>query len=279
MLHQVSFLTILFFAIALAFFGIYLGRVKNAGKSKWKLLLYLAIAGILLGAIASAGFVEYTQLALWMFILVHLWCLIIGILHSWLFEKIIPLEHKHSGNILFTLAVGFFGYGLLFLSFKYFFQAAFPRLFFLPFFFFIAPIFVVIAFETFVKIPTRIFKAWDFPVPGTLSDPADSEMADPIIVNFEIRKQPGEKTRTIFKAKAPLAMKLGRLFYFFIIDYNTRHPNNPIAIHTTENASFQWSFYQTANIFKGRMHLDPELSVSENNIKENTSVICERINS
>jgi len=276
MISQVSILFSVFFILSVIFFGIYLAKVKGAGNIKWKLILYLIVAGILVALISSLGFIEFTKLPLRIFIAAQVWLLIIGILHAWLFEKIIALENKNPGKILFTMALCFFGYGLVILSFKIYFLSPFPRFYFLPAFFFIAPAFVIIAFNNFIKIPVKVYKNWDFPAPGTLPDPNDNEMADPIIVNFEIRKQ-SEDSRTVFKAKAPKAMDLGKLFYFFIIDYNSRHPNNPILIDDSNKKPFKWSFYMTANIITGRIHLDPEITISENRIKENASVICERV--
>ncbi len=276
MISKVSLLFSLFFAVSLVFFGIYMAKVKDAGKMKWKLILYMIVTGIMIGLISTLGLIKFIKLPLSIFIAAHFWLLIVGILHSWLFEKTIALENKNAGKILFTMALCFFGYGLFALSFKLFFQDAFPRVFLLPAFFFIAPTFVIIAFNNFIKIPSRVYKAWDFPPPGTLSDPNDNEMADPIIVNLEIRKQ-STGNRTVFKAKAPKGMDLGRLFYFFIMDYNSRHPDNPIVIDDTDKKPFKWSFYLTPNIFSGKTYFDPEISISENKIKENASVICERI--
>jgi len=276
MISKVSMLFSIFFILAAGFFGIYLAIVKDAGKKKWKLLLYLILAGILIGLLSVLGFIAFTRLPLWIFIAGNAWLLIVGILHAWLFEKIIPLESKIPGKILFTLAVCFLGYGLILLSYKLYFKAPFPRFCFLPAFLFIAPTLVLIAFDFFIKIPLKIFKAWDFPAPGTLPDPSDNEMADPIIINFEICKQIKE-SRTVFKAKAPKAMDLGRLFYFFIIDYNSRHANNPILINDVNNKLFKWSFLTAPNILTGRRHLDPELTITGNKLNENASVICERI--
>jgi hypothetical protein len=84
--------------------------------------------------------------------------------------------------------------------------------------------------------------------------------------------------RTIFKAKAPRGLELGRLFYYFVIDYNSRYPDHPIIICEGENNFFKWSFFTTPSVISGKTHLDPELTVAENRIKENSSVICERLN-
>jgi len=276
MINKVSILFSIFFILSVVLFGIYLAKVKDAGKKKKILFLYLAGAGILIALVGLLGFIEFTKLSLWILIVAFAWLLAIGILHVWFFEKIIPLENKNLGKILFTMALCFFGYGLVTLSYKLYFHTPFPRFYLLPAFFFIVPTFVIIAFNNFIKIPVKVYRAWDFPVPGTLPDPSDNEMADPIIINFEIRKQI-EDSRTIFKAKAPKVMDMGRLFYFFIIDYNSRNPNSPILIIDSNNKPFKWSFQMTPNIFTGKKRLDPELSVSANRIKENASIICERI--
>jgi len=253
-----------------------MGKVKDAGKIKRNLLLYLIAAGILIGLISIIGLIKFTELPLGIFIAAMAWLLIVGTLHAWFFDKIIILEHGKSGKILFTMAICFFGLGLVLLSFKIFFHSPFPTIYFLPAFFFIAPVFVMIAFSYFVKIPMKVYKAWVFPVPGSLSDPNDSEMADPIIVNLEISKKNSD-SRTVFKAKAPKAMELGRLFYFFIMDYNSRHPDNPILTDDNDHKPYRWSFSVTPSIIKGKIHLDPEINISDNRIKENASVICERV--
>ncbi len=276
MIRQVPLLFGICFALAFGFFGIYLVTVKGAGKKKMILLLYMILSGIPVGLLSILGFFKFTELPLWMFLSAYIWLMMIGILHALFFEKIIKLENKNAGKILFAFAVCFFGYGLALMAFEFYFASAFPWLYFLPAFFFIAPVFVIAAFDKYINIPSKVYRVWDFPAPGTLSDPSDNEMADPIIVNFEIGKQP-EEARTVFKAKAPKAMDLGRLFYFFIIDYNSRHPNSPILVEDSNNKPFKWSFRLKPKILIGGVHLDPEISISDNRIRENASVICERI--
>lgn len=276
MISNISIVFSALFILALVCIGIYLAKVNGAGKKKWKLLLYLAVTAILLALIGNLGFIKFSELSIWVFIATQAWLLILGILHVWLFEKLIDLENTNFSRILFTLAVCFFGYGLVTLSFKLFFDNPFPFYYFLPAFFFLVPTFVKIAYDYFMKIPMKFYKAWNFPAPGTLADPTNSEMANPIIVNFEIRRQITD-SKTIFKAKAPQGMNLGKLFYFFISDYNSKNPNSPIVIMNDDNKTGKWSFYQTTKMFKSKTHLDADISISENKIKENSSVICKRV--
>jgi hypothetical protein len=276
MITNVSMLSGLCFVFAVAFFGLYLGVVKDAPKDKIKLVSYLIIAGFLISLLSLLGLATFIKLSSGLFIVALIYALIIGALHCWLFEKIVTLEKKNGYKILFTFAVCSIGYGLFIISFKLFFKSPFPRIYFLPAFLFILPTFVLFAFEKYILIPQKVYKVWSFPMPGTLPDPSDNEMTDPIIVNFEISKQNGDSL-TVFKAKAPRGMILGKLFYFFIMDYNSHHPDNPISTSGDENKPFMWSFCLSAGFLSGKIRLDPEITISENGIKENSSVICERI--
>ncbi len=276
MINNITIVYSLFFILTLVCFGIYLAKVNGARSKKWKLVLYLVVTAILIALINILGKFEYTDLPIWVFIAAQAWLLLLGILHVWLFEKWIDLENNNFSSILFTFAVCFLGYGLLTLSFKWISDSSFPIYYFYPAFFFIAPTFVRIAFAYFMRIPIKHYKAWTLPAPGTLTDPTNKEMANPIIVNFEISREITD-SKTVFKAKAPQGMNLGKLFYFFISDYNSKNPNSPIVIINEDNKTEQWSFYQTNNLFKSKTHLDPDITISENKIKENSSVICKRI--
>jgi hypothetical protein len=274
MITRLSLFFTIFIVLTILLFTIYLSLVKEAKQKKKKLILYLIAAGILVGITGTLGFFDFSRLSLGVFIGAMVWMLIIGILHNWLFEKF--LGQDITGKIIFTLALFFFGYSLIFLLYKFIFKCPFPCIFLSPGFCFLAPAFIVTAFDHFTEIPVRVFKAWNFPPPGTLSDPNDSEMADPIIVNFEISKGIND-TRTVFKAKAPKGLTLGRLFYYFIMDYNSRYPDNPVLVNEGENSYFKWSFLITGSVFSGKAYLDPDLTISDNKIKENASITCERI--
>jgi hypothetical protein len=277
MISKVLVLFSICLILAAIFMGVYRARVKVTGKKKWIVLLYFITGGVLIGLVGLMGSIGFINLKISVFIAAHGWLLVIGVFHAWLFEKVVQPGSKNSERILFTFALCLFGYALAVSLFAFYFKTSFPRFYFLPAFLFLAPTFVYIAFSKFVEIPLKVFKTWEFPGPGTLPDPSDNEMADPIIVNFEISKQGAEK-RSVFKAKAPKGMNLGKLFYFFMIDYNSRHSDNPINILDSNNKPCGWSFYVTPGIIRGRTHLDPEVSVSGNRIKENASVICERTN-
>ncbi|MGB8490641.1 MAG: TssN family type VI secretion system protein [Bacteroidales bacterium] len=276
MITRLPLVLSIFIFLGAILFTVCLSNIKHAAQKKKHLILYLITGGILVGITGTLGFIEFSKLSLFVFMGAMIWMLIIGIIHSRLFGTFFGIDVK--GKILFTLAIFFFGYSLIFLFYKFVIKVPFPWIFLSPGFCFLTPAFIVTAFGRFTDIPVRVFKAWSFPQPGTLSDPNDSEMADPVIINFEIRKKINDN-RTVFKAKAPKGMTLGRLFYYFVMDYNSRYPHNPVLINEGENSYFKWSFLISRSIFSGKTYPDPDLSISDNKIKENSSITCERVTS
>jgi hypothetical protein len=276
MITRIPLLFGLFFAVSLVLLTLCISKLKDSERNRKKGIFYFITGGILVGLIFLIGFYDFLRLPVLIFIAANAWLLGIGIMHVRLYARVFHGETGNPGKILLTLALFFFGYSLVFLLYKLVFKNPFPWLFLSPGFCFLAPAFINIAFDQFADIPVKVFRAWNFPPPGTLSDPSDSEMADPIIVNFEIRKGLNDN-RTVFKAKAPKGLTLGRLFYYFIMDYNSRYPDNPVFINEGENRYFNWSFLMTRSVFSGKAYLDPDLTISENKIKENSSITCERV--
>jgi hypothetical protein len=71
-------------------------------------------------------------------------------------------------------------------------------------------------------------------------------------------------------------MRLGKLFYYFLNDYNDRHPDTPVEITEEENA-FGWLFYHKPGWFTRIKYLDADQTVKHNRIKENSIIVCKRV--
>jgi len=89
--------------------------------------------------------------------------------------------------------------------------------------FFLLPTMIYHTFEAYHVIPLKEFKKWYYPIGQAIDDPSDRELEGPFVISFEFEKKFDDTTVTTFRAKAPRYMKFGRLFYFFINDYNSRH--------------------------------------------------------
>ena len=95
----------------------------------------------------------------------------------------------------------------------------------------------------------------------------------------EISNGSDEKTSELsnFRLKAPEKMAFGKLFYFFINDYNDRHPENKIVYINSENEPHGWVFYRKPKWYLGMKYIDYARTVDSNGIKEDNVIICQRV--
>jgi hypothetical protein len=121
-----------------------------------------------------------------------------------------------------------------------------------------------------------VFKTWSYP-DKPLPDPTDSELAAPMVISFEFKKKTDDQAFTSFRAKAPKDIQFGKLFYFFINDYNGRHPEGTIETGSRPNLPYRWVFHFKPRFLSGKKYLDPDETVYHNKIKENSIIVCQRI--
>lgn len=121
-----------------------------------------------------------------------------------------------------------------------------------------------------------MFATWYYPVtPIELPDEKANEKI--LVIAFEIAKTPADKLKTNFRAKGPDSMLLGELYYHFLNDYNDIQSETPIEYVDAENNPQEWWFRVKPKWYQGQRILDPQLSIRDNQIRENSIIICERI--
>jgi hypothetical protein len=125
-------------------------------------------------------------------------------------------------------------------------------------------------------IPERIFRKWYYPVGKEINDPLDSELVSLLVVSFVFHKKMIDPEITTFRAKAPSHMVFGRLFYYFLNDYNERHREGPIEFLDQEARPYGWVFYKT-NWLNIKRYIDPDQIITDNHIRENSVIVCQRI--
>lgn len=143
--------------------------------------------------------------------------------------------------------------------------------------FFLLPMLFFQTFKKAVGIPPKIVQEWFYPVEQALEDPEESKLKNMLVISFEFRKQTADPHYTNFRAKAPVDMEFGQLFYFFINDYNERHPDGRIHFVNDIGEPHGWIFYK-----KPRWHtlitryVDGARTIFNNHIREDDVIICER---
>ncbi|WP_296144524.1 TssN family type VI secretion system protein [uncultured Flavobacterium sp.] len=143
--------------------------------------------------------------------------------------------------------------------------------------FFLVPTFCFTLFQTAISIPAKLHKRWFYPVNSKYPTPQISEMRNIIIVNLVFTKKANDSTIINFKVKAPRAFDFGKLFYYFINDYNEKNPNSQVHYLDEKNQPFGWYFYTKPKWFSSSDYIDPDLAIDTNNIKDGETIICQRI--
>lgn len=143
--------------------------------------------------------------------------------------------------------------------------------------FFVIPTLCYALFQTAVSIPVKLHKRWFYPVTGKYPSPQISEMRNVIILNLVFQKKANDPQIINFKVKAPKGFDYGRLFYYFINDYNEKNPNSQIHYLDDKNQPFGWYFYTKPKWFSSSNYIDPELAIDTNNIQDGETIICQRI--
>jgi hypothetical protein len=277
--ETIAYISIVLFIFSLVSFSILSSRVKVMKPYKKASTFYVLIGGVVF-ALSSLFSLVFTSLSwIWVFIFLVLFYSGLGLAHQYFGGKILPWTRKARlfWVFLYSLiisALGSIGYmwGFYFLS-----ETSFTFTFLIFSSFFFLPLFIVKTYFAYFEIPKRDFKKWFYPVGQPIDDPSDRELEAPFVITFEFEKKFDDLHLTSFRAKAPRYMKFGRLFYFFINDYNGRHPESKIEFIYDKSKPFGWIFYTRPYWYGGRYYIDHEATVMENKIEENSVIYCKRV--
>jgi hypothetical protein len=141
---------------------------------------------------------------------------------------------------------------------------------------FMVPTLIYLTFDASISIPPKIYKTWMFPKEDAYPDPPDNEYRDMVVVTFVFHKDPDSDVRTEFRAKAPIRMDFGRLFFHFVNDYNIRNPDSKINLIDKSGERQHWVFYLKSRYFGILKFIKPKNPLYANAIGENSIIICQR---
>jgi hypothetical protein len=271
---------IIFLIITIALLSITFSKVKEAKKFRKQTILYLIVTAFCFGIAGLTGLFLIEESIYYFFLLLQVLLLIIGVLHATFLYKLLPWTTKTRFWWEFLFSVAILCLGAIFfllvykfvlrvhvLQFKVLTAAAW---FFIPFFF-------VQAYTRYQMIPSRIFRKWHYPVGKEINDPLDSELVSLLVISFVFHKNQNDPEITTFRAKAPSKMEFGRLFYYFVNDYNDRHREGPIEFLDTDSHPHGWVFHHKPSWFQRKRYIDPDQIITDNQIRENSVIICQRI--
>ena len=254
-------------------------KIPKLRKEKKKFIIYIFIQGL---AFLIFGAILYNLKGTTLnarFITTQIYMLIAGSVHLTLFRGY--FQKFESNAIYKEICVAFIS--ALFLSaFMIMIAVHFMEMVYLPYtlgtlFFFLIPTLCYELFETAVSIPAKLHKRWFYPVNAKYPSPQAADMRNIIILNFVFQKKENDTQMINFKVKAPRAFEFGKLFYYFINDYNEKNPNSKIHYLDKKGEPYGWYFYTKPKWFGSSEYIDPDHAIDMNNITDGETIICQRI--
>ncbi|SHJ03050.1 hypothetical protein SAMN04488096_10739 [Mesonia phycicola] len=272
---------ILFLVIGVLMMVVMKGVKKLISKKKKQLIVYILFLALMfaLTALLSNDKV-LNNTPLYTFIAFQIVFLCIGVLHVYIcrqyFQILSEKPNAFWSEFLFTIAVNCFSL----ISFAFvvnLFKPEYTFYFLGASIWFVIPILVTKTYEFSTSIPLPVYKKWFYPVGKHIKDPKDEELVNPQVISFEFHKDEKTSELSNFRLKAPEKMPFGKLFYFFINDYNDRHPENKIVYIDSKNEPHGWVFYRKPKWYLGMKYIDFARTIDSNNIKEDSVIICRRV--
>lgn len=273
----------IFFASAVAFV-VYAKQVCDTFAAGGKKPIIVSILMALLTALVAYGVSLIIDNLFWVYWVFAFIYLLLGVFQltyihkKYFYQTTEKWDKAFVAELVFSLSTIFFAV-VFFSVLQYFFRDKsflfYPTM--LSGFFFFVPLLLMHSFSAAYNIPQANFPTWTYPS-MTLDLPDESSTGKLLVIGFEIAKKETDNKKTYFRAKAPENMVLGELYYHFINDYNELQSETPIHYVTKDNELQEWWFRIKPKWYQKNRILDPEMTVKANKIKENTVIICERIN-
>ena len=258
-----------------------ISRIHGSFKPYFKAtMLYLLVAILLISGIGSLAYWSYLKDQQLFHLIFQAFFLILGTFHvNWLKQYVKWAGNEQSlwAGFLYTVLIGLLG-GIGFMAiFSWFGEDVLAVNMSMSLIFFVVPWLVNQTYLNAISIPRPILKQWFYPVNQEVDEPDEDKLKNLLVISFVIQKQIQDTQKTNFRAKAPIDMDLGELFYYFINDYNERHPNDKIEYVDQHGEPFGWVFYKKPLISVGHKNfVDAEKTIYSNKIKENSVIICNR---
>lgn len=248
-------------------------------KQRKKYYVYL-IFGVLIMAIFLAIVYNLQQTSLMLrFFSMLSFSFVLGVLHRYFYRYI--FDKFDSSNqfkeILLALISSFVLIVPIILIASYYNDLQYLGYYFLITLAFVLPTSFFVLFNYSVGIPVKLYSKWYYPLGNKYESPKHYELNNMIVLDFMFYKNTRETHMTSFKVKAPKDMDFGRLFFFFINDYNNKKTTTKIELTEDSGDPHGWYFYTKPQWFGSSKHVDSELTVEQNNLEDSNVVVCQRI--
>lgn len=261
--------------------GLIVSKIRGSFKPFTKPTVYyilLYAAGFaLIGLCSWFRFLESNTQQFLFFQFFFLW---LGILHVYTLTTRLKWvnEKTYWAEVFLTLAILFIG-GLCFMmTYRLFRKDGMDITMTTAGVIFFIPLIVYYTYRQAVAIPFKILKQWHYPAHMEIAEVDEKKLRNLLVISFEFYKKGADKHFTNFRAKAPADMEFGELFYYFINDYNERHPGASISYINEKGEASGWIFFKKPKWYTlFTKYIDPERTIFINKVRENDIIICSRV--
>lgn len=269
-----------FFGVSLGLFFVLMSLAGQYLRNRKKLFVYILLFAAGFTLVAFMGLRDVIQEPFIMLVFFQLLFLMLGIVHTYTMYRHFSWDPGRFllPELTFTCMVWLIGMVPFLFLYRTVRDGEYLYLALATSLFFVIPFLLIKTYESAIGIPEKEVKRWFYPLQSPPEEPDERMLEKPLVIAFLMPKQPDDHQFTNFRAKAPAAMVMGDLFYFFMEDYNARNGGQPIEYADKYGRAHGWVFY-----FKPRWYLlyhkryvDPDLTIAENRVKENSVIVCER---
>lgn len=255
-------------------------KIPEYKKYKTNIYIYLFLIVIVYAMVAFLGYNKlFSEHLLYEFIFYQVFSLVIGSIHCYVYHNFFNKfeQEKSPMEYLFALLVALYGIIPFLLIYSFFNGNQFAYLMLGHYILFFVPTFVNDTFNRAMKIPPKVYLTWQFPENyRELAGVSDEEMRDLVVFTFLIGRKGNSKKLSIYRAKGPTRIDFGRLFFNFVLDYNERHPAEPIEIKDKNGKLYEWVFFKQPKWYETTQYIDPKYTLYMNGIEENSVIFCIR---
>ena len=250
---------------------------KNNLLGNKKMIFYFLLSCLILVLPALLGFIDYWFMP-YAYIGLMVFYLILGYFNLDVLAEVIDgfKEKPYYVEFLFVFILMFVGMAFFSLVFNLCNELQYglwASTCLLPF---IIPTLFLKAYRTYMDIPLEVYRIWSYSEESGEVTADNFDSSKIIVVELEIFRQSEDTEPSNIKAKSSEITPFGAWFKTFIVDYNKRSPQTPIA-YTDEFNSYGWMFYTNTSILGRQRHIDPDLSLAKNKVKEKNIIIAKRV--
>jgi hypothetical protein len=209
-----------------------------------------------------------------------LFFLALGVLHLFLIKwlKLFGDDKAFAPRVLFSIMLillSMIGYFFVFYLLSH--KSGYVLYFTLSLWYLMVPTAVVRLFDLGLAIPPRVYKEWYYPTKPIVADMDRIDLSNFAIITYVFSKKHNDKEMSNFQSKAPYDLKLGDLFYFFILDCNYKYPQANIEFADADKNAFGWLFYVKDKWYQPKRFLNPDITIRENKILVNQIIQTLRV--